>query len=59
MDGFVTSSLIKIVDKIMNDKNFCKDMVEHNYEVANQFYGYDVLKRSLQTHLTSLFGNNV
>jgi glycosyltransferase involved in cell wall biosynthesis len=59
MDGFVTSSLIKIVDKIMNDKSFCKDMVEHNYEVANQFYGYDVLKRSLQTHLTSLFGNNV
>ena len=58
MDGFVTSSLVDMVKRIMNDDGYRKEMVEHNYDVANRFYGYSVLRRSLRTHLISLFGNN-
>lgn len=58
MDGFVTGSLVKMIQRIMSDADYRNEMVEHNYRVANRFYGYNMLRRSLRTHLTSLFGYN-
>ena len=57
MNGFITRSIASEVQKILTDRNYRREMVEHNHEIARQFYSYTVLRGSLSTLLTSLTGN--
>ncbi len=56
MDGFVTSSVLKQVQRILNDPEYREQMVDHNYNLARKFYSYSALRRSLRTIITSLTG---
>lgn len=56
MDGFVNSKVVNEVKRILNDPKYRKNMVEHNYELAQHFYGYSALRRNLRTLITSLTG---
>ncbi len=56
MDGFLTKNNVKTVKKILYDKSFCHDMVEHNYNIAMKHYSYGVLRKRLQSILIHFFG---
>jgi len=53
--GFITDKTIKHVDKILSDRKFTEEMIEHNYELGKQFYSFTVLERQLQVLLHACF----
>lgn len=56
IDGFITLKTVRRVQRLIEDAEYRNDMVEHNYRVANQYYSYAVLRRSLRSLLTPLTG---
>lgn len=56
MDGFVTTKLISQIERILEDPTYRRDIVNENYELATQYYGYAPLRRNLQTLIASLPG---
>ena len=56
MDGFVSSSVADQVRKVLHNESFRNEMVDHNYEVARQFYSYSVVRSTLRAFISSLTG---
>ena len=56
MDGFVTPALAEKVGEILDDETLRKQVVDHNYEVARQFFSYAVVRRNLRALISSLTG---
>jgi|TARA_B110000037_G_scaffold212998_2_gene266505 glycosyltransferase involved in cell wall biosynthesis len=56
IDGFITRQVTDEVKRLLSDEAYHREVVEHNFEVANRYYSYSVLRRSLRTVLTSLTG---
>jgi glycosyltransferase involved in cell wall biosynthesis len=56
MDGFVTPSLAKRVKQVLEDQKLRKEIVDHNYEVARQFYSYSVVRSNLRAFISSFTG---
>ena len=56
IDGFITRQVIREVERVLTDRAYHDEVVEHNFAVANRFYSYSVLRRSLRTILTNLIG---
>lgn len=56
IDGFITRQVTDQVKRLLSDEAYNREVVEHNFEVANRFYSYSVLRRSLRTVLTTLTG---
>ena len=56
MDGFVTPSISKRVEQILHDAELREEIVNHNYEVARQFYSYSVVRGNLRAFIASLTG---
>jgi len=56
MDNIVTGRVVNEVRRVLEDKIYRREMVEHNYRVARRHYSYTVLRRSLRTLMTSLTG---
>ena len=56
MDGFVTTKLISEIERILDDPTHRRAVVNANYELATQYYGYAPLRRNLQTLIASLPG---
>jgi len=54
IDGFITREVKHHVRRILDDRNYRSEMVEHNYRVARQYYSHSVLKRSLRMLLNGL-----
>lgn len=58
MDGVVTKDTIREVEKLLSDQAYRKAIVEHNYEVGQRHYSYEVLRRSFATIFGELGGTN-
>lgn len=56
IDGFITRGVVKMVERLLHDKAYRDEMMEHNYKVANRYYSYTVLRRSLRMILNNLIG---
>ncbi len=56
IDGFITSDVIRMVRRLLEDKQYREEICDHNYRVAKRYYSYGVLRRSLRTLLTNLTG---
>ena len=56
MDGFVTPSLAKRVKQVLEDESLRQQIVDHNYEVARQFYSYSVVRSNLRAFISSFTG---
>jgi mannosylglucosylglycerate synthase len=54
IDGFITRDVVQQVRRILEDSDYRREMVEHNYRIARQYYSYSALRRSLRTMLTHL-----
>lgn len=48
-DGFLTQATIGEVERVLDDSEYVKDMVDHNYAVANEFFSYEVLEQELRS----------
>jgi len=56
MDGYLTKQVVDDVRRLLDDERYRETTVEHNYAVANRFYSYSVLRRSLRTLITNIRG---
>ena len=56
MDGFVTPALAEKVGEILENETVRNEVVEHNFEVARQFFSYSVVRRNLRALISSLTG---
>ena len=56
MDGFITNKVVEEVRRILNDKEYKKQVVDHNYQLGLRFYSYSVLRRTLRTLITNITG---
>jgi mannosylglucosylglycerate synthase len=57
-DGFITESTLAHTHQVLMDRDLSRRMVEKNYELGKRFYSYPVLKRTLETILSHLFGED-
>ena len=46
-EDFLTSETVEEVENVLNDPGRVQAMTEHNYEVASQFFSYEVLEEEL------------
>jgi hypothetical protein len=47
-DGFLTNETVNQVNALLDNPTRCREMVEHNYEVANEFFSFEVLEAELR-----------
>ncbi len=47
-DGFLTNETVAEVNQLLESPSRCRQMVEHNYEVANEFFSFEVLEAELR-----------
>ena len=57
MDGFITTRLLEDVRRVIEDKKYRQEIVDHNYRVARRYYSYTVLRRVLRHHIAMLTGD--
>ena len=46
-DDFLTSATVSEVRRVLSDPSLQREMADHNYEVARQFFSYEVLEDEL------------
>jgi glycosyltransferase involved in cell wall biosynthesis len=51
IDGFVTEAAVEQTKKVLDDRQLCRQMVEHNYELGREYFSYAVLHRGLRHYL--------
>jgi len=56
MDGFLTKKNVEKVREILTSNQRRDQMVDHNYQVAQRYYSYSVLRRWLNTLMSNFFG---
>jgi mannosylglucosylglycerate synthase len=56
MEEFVTKEIVEEVRRILEDRDYRAQIVDHNYELARKFYSYAVLRRALRTLVTNITG---
>lgn len=56
MNGFMTKDVVAQVKHVIEDADFRKEMVDHNFEVGKRFFSYAVLRRKLRALVTNVTG---
>ena len=56
MDNLVTPTLADQVRETLRNRDYRQEMVDHNHELARNFYGYSVVRRNLRAFISSLTG---
>jgi glycosyltransferase involved in cell wall biosynthesis len=56
MEGYVTRQILEEVRRLIEDKAYRQEVGDYNYAVANRFYSYRVMRRSLRHLLTNIAG---
>jgi glycosyltransferase involved in cell wall biosynthesis len=47
-DGFPTHETVEEIHRVLDDAEYQREMVDHNYEIANEFFSYEVLEHELR-----------
>lgn len=47
-DDFLTSDTVTRINSVLSDKPLQQEMADHNYEVAREFFSYEVLRDELE-----------
>ncbi|MDD3276563.1 MAG: glycosyltransferase family 4 protein [Kiritimatiellales bacterium] len=56
MEGYLTKQVIDEVRRLLEDADYRKQAVEHNYAIARRFFSYPLLRRRLRTLITNITG---
>jgi glycosyltransferase involved in cell wall biosynthesis len=51
MDTYITDNEVRQVNEVLNNPEKTKAMVDKNYELAKQYFSYDILEQKLRTAL--------
>ena len=51
IDGYVTDKAVEQTKQILDNPEFCKEMVDHDYELAKKYFSYTVLERILSHYM--------
>ncbi len=54
MDGFINKAIVKEARKLLDDEDYKRDIVEHNYKQAKRYYSYPVLQYGLRMLLSNI-----
>lgn len=54
IDGYLTDRAVRQVEDLLRDPNLRKEMADKNFELANEFFSFRILRREL-AHLISCF----
>jgi glycosyltransferase involved in cell wall biosynthesis len=57
MDGYLTAAAVDQVNDLLNSERLRDQVATHNYNVAWQYFSYEILQRKLNTALEELFGD--
>jgi len=47
-DGYLTENVMKEVRRVLDDEDLRREIVEHNYQVAREYFSYEVLEAELR-----------
>lgn len=56
IDGFVTGQAVEETRKVLQNPNLCRRLVDHNYEIAANYYSFKVLTQELNTLIRKTTG---
>ena len=56
IDGFVNDEAVRKARKVLTDPEFREQMVKHNYETAQKYYSYSVLRKKLRNLIRDCTG---
>jgi glycosyltransferase involved in cell wall biosynthesis len=56
MDSFVTRRVVEEVRKVLENRPYREEMINHNFELGRRFFGYQVLERKLNALVANLRG---
>ncbi|MEW6079405.1 MAG: glycosyltransferase family 4 protein [Thermodesulfobacteriota bacterium] len=56
INGFVTGKTVEQARRVLDDADFRRKMVDHNYETALRYYSYSVLRQKLKTLIIDCLG---
>lgn len=59
MSGYLTAESLAQVRRVIDDADYRKEMVDHNYELGKVYYSYKVLRRKLRTLVYQLTGEDI
>jgi glycosyltransferase involved in cell wall biosynthesis len=57
-DDYITDETVEMTRKVLADKGLEIEMCEHNYELANRYFSFTVLRNKLGMLLDNAFGTN-
>ena len=57
-DDYITEDTVETTRKVLANKEFQIQMCQHNYELANRYFSFTVLRNQLQLLLDNDFGTN-
>src|SRR6056297_1342844 len=58
MNGYVTRDTIAQTKRVIEDPEYRKEMVDHNFELGRSFFSYTVLRRKLRALVTNFTGQD-
>ena len=56
MEGFLTHRVVEEVRRLLTDRDYRREVGDHNYAVATRFYSYKVLRSTLRAILAQISG---
>ncbi len=56
MEGFLTHRVVEEVRQLLTDREYRREVGDHNYAVATRFYSYKVLRSTLRAILAQISG---
>ena len=54
MNGFVDRKTVAEAHRLLDDQEYRREMVEHNFKLARKYYGYPVLRYCLQVLINNI-----
>jgi glycosyltransferase involved in cell wall biosynthesis len=54
MDGILTHENVEQVRRVLGDRSYRREAVDHNYRIAGRYFGYSLLREKLRLLLTSI-----
>ena len=57
-EDYITDATVEMTRKILGDKDLEIEMCQHNYELANRHFSYQVLRNQIRILLSNAFGTN-
>jgi len=56
MNGYITRDTVAKVKRVIEDAEYCEEMVEKNFQLGKRFFSYGVLRRKLRALVTNVTG---